>query len=351
MWHLGVSWVTSRVRDTHHHPSGEGWQTPDVKDFSPRDLVAGALLVVLVVAVTVFVDSDQAVFEDEAMVLAAISLVAPAEENCDISYGLNSDELNTGYQLMGGYGVTWGLPHADDTITTVVIECVVSEDVHGPNWGQWGVWFDLRLRYPLKSGSHAEVINDHIRRDVTAMISQYFINARDRVRHPGGRLTGLPDDSFHRNGELDITGFVSFMNDGLYSVGLHSDAHDPSSNTSENYLRTLNYDLTTGQQFFLPDLLYPGLDSYEALLRLTNEESGRKRDVSSWDINPLTIRQNLEKQHFTLTAEALALHCTWYCDQGIAPILLYKRNNGLGIPYERLADHLDPDGPYRHVAW
>jgi len=62
-----------------------------------------------------------------------------------------------------------------------------------------------------------------------------------------------------------------------------------------------------------------------------------------------TIRQNLERQHFTLTAEALALHCTWYCDQGIAPILLYKRNNGLGIPYERLADHLDPDGPYRHI--
>ena len=320
-----------------------------MKDFSPRDLVAGALLIALVVAVAVFVDSDRPVFEDEAMVLAAISAVAPADENCDISYGLNSDELNTDYQLMGGYGVAWGLPHADDTITTVVIKCVVSEDVHGPNWDQWGVRFDLRLRYPLKSGSHAEEINDLIRRDVTAMISQYLINARDRVRSGGGPLTGLPDDSSHRWGELDITGFASFMNDDLYSVGLHSSAHDPTANTSENYLRTLNYDLTTGQQFFLTDLLYPGQDSYETLLRLTNESSVMKQDVSSWDINPLTIRQNLEKQHFTLTAEALALHCTWYCDQGIAPILLYKRNNGLGIPYSLLAGHLDPDGPYRHI--
>ncbi|SVB47877.1 uncharacterized protein METZ01_LOCUS200731, partial [marine metagenome] len=225
-----------------------------VKDFSPRDLVAGALLIALVVVVAVFVDSDRPVFEDEAMVLAAISAVAPADENCDISYGLNSDELNTDYQLMGGYGVTWGLPHADDTITTVVIKCVVSEDVHGPNWDQWGVRFDLRLRYPLKSGSHAEEINDLIRRDVTAMISQYLINARDRVRSGGGPLTGLPDDSSHRWGELDITGFASFMNDDLYSVGLHSSAHDPTANTSENYLRTLNYDLTTGQQFFLIQL-------------------------------------------------------------------------------------------------
>ena len=320
-----------------------------MKDFSPRDLVAGALLIALVVVVAVFVDSDRPVFEDEAMVLAAISAVAPADENCDISYGLNSDELNTDYQLMGGYGVTWGLPHADDTITTVVIKCVVWEDVHGPNWDQWGVRFDLRLRYPLKSGSHAEEINDLIRRDVTAMISQYLINARDRVRSGGGPLTGLPDDSSHRWGELDITGFASFMNDDLYSVGLHSSAHDPTANTSENYLRTLNYDLTTGQQFFLTDLLYPGQDSYETLLRLTNESSVVKQDVSSWDINPLTIPQRLKKQHFTLTAEALVLHCTWYCDQGIAPILLYKMSNGMGIPYEHLADHLDPDGPYRHI--
>jgi hypothetical protein len=320
-----------------------------VKDFAPRDLVAGALLVLLVVAATVFVDSDRAVFEDEAMVLAAISLVAPAEENCDISYGLNSDELNTDYQLMGGYGVTWGLPHADDTITTVVIKCVVSEDVHGPNWDQWGVWFDLRVRYPLKSGSHAEEVNDLIRRDVTAMISQYLINARDRVRSGRGPQPWLPDDSHHRWGQLDITGFVSFMNDGLYSVGLHSSAHDPGSNTSENYLRTLNYDLTTGQQFFLTDLLYPGYDPYETLLRLTNGVSVMEQDVSSWDINPLTIPQRLEKQHFTLTAEALALHCTWYCDQGIGSRMLFKTSNGLGIPYERLADHLDPDGPYRHI--
>ena len=59
--------------------------------------------------VAVFVDSDRPVFEDEAIVLAAISAVAPAEENCDISYGLNSDDL-WDYKPNSRYGVTWGLP-------------------------------------------------------------------------------------------------------------------------------------------------------------------------------------------------------------------------------------------------
>ena len=34
----------------------------------------------------------------------------------------------------------------------------------------------------------------------------------------------------------------------------------------------------------------------------------------------------------------------------LVPILLSKRSGGIGIPYEHLTDHLDPDGPYRHIA-
>ena len=34
----------------------------------------------------------------------------------------------------------------------------------------------------------------------------------------------------------------------------------------------------------------------------------------------------------------------------LVPILLSQRSGGIGIPYEHLTDHLDPDGPYRHIA-
>ena len=65
-------------------------------------------------AVAVFVDSDRSAFEDESVVLAAISAVAPAEENCDISYGLNSDDLGRYPHHDHTFGVTWVFP----TLTT-----------------------------------------------------------------------------------------------------------------------------------------------------------------------------------------------------------------------------------------
>ena len=318
-----------------------------MKDFAPRDLVAGALLVVLVVAATVFVDSDRAVFEDEAVVLAAISAVAPAEENCDISYGLNSDEIVINSEFDRPPGTIPGLSHADDTIKTVLIYCWVSDDVHWATWDQWGVWFRLRVRYPLKSGSHAEEVNDLIRRDVAAMISQYLINARDRLNSGGGTLTGVPDDSSARYGFLEIDGIASLMNDSLYSVGLYSSAHDPDSNTSENYLRTLNYDLVTGERFRLTDFLHPSRETLDALVTLAYF-GDPWFDVSSRKFRHGEIGEVLREQEFTLTADAFVLHCTWDCNKGIAPVQMM---NGwdLEIRYGDFADYLDPDGPYRHI--
>jgi len=339
-----------------------------VKNFSPRDLVAGALLVVLVVAVAVFVDFDRAVFEDEAMVLAAISAVAPADENCDISYGLNSDDLVTSVNRSDhGYGFAWGLPHPENTIRSVTIECVISEDVHGPDWGRFGVWFEFSIRYPLKFGSHAEVINEQTRSEVAGMVSEYVSNARQRVRLYTVDRSYLTDDSGHRGGRLTINGFASFMNEGLYSVHLPSGAHDPGANTSANYLRTLNYDLTTGEQFFLPDLFYPGEASHRAVLdHWLEEHIGRggfdfgyepyeyepdeaNLPGSSAETWPMVLDpERFREQPFTLTADALVLDCEKYCYRGISHVFMSK-DDAHAIPYARLADHLDPNGPYRHI--
>ena len=308
------------------------------------------------------VSIGQSSSDGEAAVLAAISAVAPAEENCDISYGLNSDELSY-YKPKGRYGVTWGLPHRDNTIRSVTIECVISEDVHGPDWDRFGTWFEFSIRYPLKFGSHAAVINEQTRSEVAGMVSEYLSNARERVRSYLGDMSSLADDAVQRKGWLGIYGFASLMNEGLYSVHLPSGAHDPGANTSANYLQTLNYDLTTGEQFSLPDMFYPGEASHRAVLDLFIEEHNRRNGsddryepgepvfsgaIHTW---PMVLDpEDFREQQFTLTADALVLDCVRYCSRGIAPTLMFK-DEAHAIPYALLADHLDPAGPYRHIRF
>ncbi len=329
-----------------------------MKNFSPRDLVAGALLVVLVVAVAVFVDSDRPVFEDEAIVLAAISAVAPAEENCDISYGLNSDDLGRYPHQDHTFGVTWGLPHADDSIERVVIECTVWDDVDGPDWDRSGMWFDFDLRYPLKSGKHAEAINEQVRNEVASIVSLYLADARSG----NANYSGEPDESTARKGWLSTYGFASFMNEGIYSAHMQTSPHLPGANTSPNYLGVWNYDLTTGEQFFLPDLLYPGETSHSAILNLIIEAYNGGTDyevryepgepiflnnpVRKW---PLSLDpEDLRDQQFVLTADALVLDCIKYCDSGIARALMFN-TSAYEIPYKSISEHLNPDGPYRLI--
>ena len=345
-----------------------------MKDFSPRDLVAGALLIALVVVVAVSVDSDRSAFENEAVVLDAISAIAPAdEENCDVSYGLNSDAR--GRHVWGDrvYGVTWGLAHDDDSIELAVIECAVfSHDFDGPDWDRSGRVFDFNLQYPLKSGKHAEAINEQVRSGVADVVSDYVAEAQSRHID----LSGVPNSSTGREGYVDIWGFVPLMNEGIYSVYMGAiAARQPDRNTNLGHMRVWNYDLATGEQFFLSDLLKPGEDAYRAVIRLAAENhnfhylDGEARGVhvrnccvvdvdeytSSEAYEPVLLRE----QHFTLTADALVLDCTNYCTDGLSyfadgygPGLvsgLMRLNPPIEIPYERLATHLDPNGPYRHI--
>ena len=42
------------------------------------------------------------------------------------------------------------------------------------------------------------------------------------------------------------------------------------------------------------------------------------------------------------------LDCIWYCGSGIARVLMFK-TSAYEIPYKSISEHLNPDGPYRHI--
>ena len=332
-------------------------------------MATGVVLVAIVVVATVLDDPSSSMIEDEAVVLAAISAVAPAEENCILSSGYNTDDL-WGWDPDGRvYGVTWGLPHPHGFIRTAVIECIVQDDINR-------VWFELKIRYPLKKGKHSAEINEQVRMDVAGMVTDYYDVARTRISALGEvPYEDMSARSGLRQGSLNVTGFVSFMNDGLYSVALDSGAHDPGANTSDNYLRTLNFDLETGDQFFLADLLKPGVESREALLSLAvanhdyylleTDDLNRRRGPGDRRVvlrtghvyHPRAFVLDhvpvapaaLAGQLFPLTADALVLHCTVYCDSGIARKIMFK-NDSLEIPHDYFSQHMDPEGPARHLA-
>ena len=86
-------------------------------------------------------------------------------------------------------------------------------------------------------------------------------------------------------------------------------------------------------------------------------QNGLVEDHSGgYRIEPLRL---LGRGVISCLLHALVLDCTNYCTDGLSyfadgygPGLvsgLMRLNPPIEIPYERLATHLDPNGPYRHI--
>jgi len=283
---------------------------------------------------------ESAVMASEVVVGLAISRFAPAWQNCHVGYRYAPlvDEIRD-----LGTGPA-GDPHAWHREVEFVCEFQV--DFNKADDDEYGVTLELVVRYPLRAvvdELDAE-INGHVRSAVAAIVSDYFTAAQGR--RESTVLTGSPRYGDHRTGWLHIDGAATLANDGIYSVELPSHARDPGATTSPSYLRTLNYDLHTGQQFFLTDLVEDRVDARAALFRAADEATPN-RDLSAWPID--VDLADLREQEFSLTEDSIVLRCIRYCDKGIAPVLFLPGPSKIEVSYTRLEGHLDPGGPYRHI--
>ena len=364
-----------------------------------RDVIAGAVLIVFAVLVAVFDGSDsesdelsndpyavkgytvvghylnsswitdnpmvevvdkEEIIDDEAVVFSAIYQDGFLEGDCLTAFTSNNNpgsNFNYGGSPDYIYRVTFAEPHDDDTIKKVIIQCDISEDVTSPDWDDCGQHYAIIIEYPLKSGVYADTVNTQIRESVSNLISTYLTRANERA---GCGLAGNPGRGHPRNGYFELDAFVTFANDGLFSVHLQTGVHDPAANTSNDYVDTLNFDLSTGKTFSLADMLYSGEESYRALQRIAIAEAnylkswglrdmwgdGEPSDIHTYEKDDYRP-ELLEEQEFVLTENAIILLCEEYCFDGIVPELLYKVLP-LEIPFSRLDNFWDPEGPFRY---
>jgi len=357
-----------------------------------RSAVAGVVLIVVLVLSAVFTGSgsgnyydefyafdtswitdnprieivaEEQMLDSEGSVFSAIFEDQFLDGECHTAMALNSEprtgwraNLNSSYSPDYIYGVTWGIPHDDNTIKKVIIHCDVSEDVTAPNWDECGTFYEIKVQYPLKSGFRADAINGTIRDIVSNLISTYLTDAKERA---GCGFTELPDRSPIRRGFFEIDAFVTFANEGLFSAHFETSVHDPGSNTNNDYVETLNIDLSTGKRFSLADMLKPGEDSYRALQRAAIAEAnylqlkglrdlwapGAPSDIHAYEKDAYQP-ELLEEQEFVLNSDAIVLDCERYCGDGIAPSML-DRGIPLRIPFRQLRTFWNPEGPLRHI--
>ena len=357
-----------------------------------KSAVAGVVLIVAVVLVALFTGSgsgnspyefhaidtswitdnprieivaEEQMLDSEGSVFSAIFEDQFLDGECHTAMALNSEprtfySVNYSYSPDYVYGVTWGIPHDDNTIKKMIIHCDVSEDVTAPDWDECGTFYEIKVQYPLKSGFRADTINDTIRGIVSNLISTYLTDAKERVIAIGCSFTELPDRSHIRRGFFEVDAFVTFANEGLFSVHFQTGVHDPGANTSNNYVETLNIDLSTGKRFSLADMLKPGEDSYRALQRIAIAQNNYLyfqglRDSWLNGVQNIHALENtvykpelLEELEFVLTETAVVLDCEQYCGYEMIAGLLYKEIP-LEIPFRQLANFWNLEGPLRHV--
>ena len=212
-------------------------------------------------------------------------------------------------------------------------------------------WFnhELRIQYPLKTGTAAEWINEQVRDQVAAWIVDYFSQLRER--YPTAKRTGEPGERPPKEdwdwpGNLFITGVVHFGEDGLHSVYLATYQNHPYANSTASPVVAMNFDLETDEQFSLSAVFKTDSD-WEA--RLAEIILRREEEMVTYpEMSAYMVPEFLAAIDFTMGPDTLALHAQpysiWFPDWccGSSP-------KHFEIRYEELADHLDPDGPYRHI--
>lgn len=280
---------------------------------------------------------------DEPAVVAALSRFVPEDQECDYQLvGRKVPEEDVWRWESEAYGL-------EDLNVQITCDLVSNE-----------YWFnhDVSIQYPLSIGPHSSLVNDQVRFAVAEGIDDYFIGARERfpdfrIGTPAERVAYIEGNGgleYRRRGDLNVTGVVSYADDGLYSVFLYFYQHHPFANTTASPVTSLNIDLVSGQRFDLPALFKDGSRWKEAISRLVHD---RWVEAEGPDYDPYSLvgkdLEYMDYVEFTMGSDTLSLHAQpytwrypgWCC--GASPF-------HIDIPYAALVDYLDPDGPYRHVV-
>jgi hypothetical protein len=315
-----------------------------------RSDVVGLVLIVVVVLVAVFNGSDLSDFEDEAIVIAALSEINSVEDHCDVSHGSNNDAFVT--MDFGTY-----LPHDDDSIKTVLFDCRLP-------WEDEKTVMLIHLRYPLKTGIYAQQINMQTRLDVVGLLSEFFeVNLMRGSSAKEIPYEELPLDSHHRSGEIYVHGYVPFASDNYFGVKYETEILDVEANTSQSLLLSRNYELyeydlirndvdlnvVGGRDFPLSDVVEATAESYKSIRSFFDEIlQNPSAESSFWtELRDGHAISYFRETHFSLTPDALELGCEEYCYSGL---LAGERWGGFhSIPYTEIEEHLINGGPLRFV--
>ena len=287
---------------------------------------------------------------EELLVLSAIAEFMPDGQVCEEQL-LSADSPERGWEGWGGAGWKAEVDGFEELVVQITCD-ITSEEF----------WFkhELRIRYPLKTGEAAEVINSAVRSEVAKGILDYFNDSRQRFSEL--RLTEgeqRSDQTQHRGcgppGYLVVDGVVTYSTDALYSVYLPFGQNHPCANTTDDPVVTLNFDLLAPNpdDYFKPhilrisDLFTDGItnsDWEEAIRELTvtvhSTLPGTATTMTSWFLRSIDFNLGPDTLILHTTADSPIRFSDWCC--GTTP-------DHAEIRYEELADYLDPNGPYRHI--
>ena len=306
-----------------------------------KSAVAGVVLIVVVVLLAVFNSSDLSEFEDEAIVIAALSEINSVQDYCDVSRGNNNDDFVTLESPVY-------IPHDDASIKTVLFDCRLP-------WEDEMTQMRIHLRYPLKTGVYSQQINMQTRLDVVDLIAQFLgVNLRRGAGMKEIPYEQIPSGSHIRSGQLYIHAYVPFYNDNYFGIKYETEILDVAANTSQSLLLSRNYRLNEyvvesnnvhvewGDDFLLTAVVEPSADFYK-----TVREKIYLSFASETDFKDSDVREMARNTHFILTPDSLELGCEEYCDSGL---LSGERWGGFhSIPYTEIEEHLIDDGPLRLV--
>ena len=306
-----------------------------------KSAVAGVVLIVVVVLLAVFNSSDLSEFEDEAIVIAALSEINSVQDYCDVSRGNNNDDFVT--LESPAY-----IPHDDASIKTVLFDCRLP-------WEDEMTQMRIHLRYPLKTGVYSQQINMQTRLDVVDLIAQFLgVNLRRGAGMKEIPYEQIPSGSHIRSGQLYIHAYVPFYNDNYFGIKYETEILDVAANTSQSLLLSRNYRLNEyvvesnnvhvewGDDFLLTAVVEPSADFYK-----TVREKIYLSFASETDFKDSDVREMARNTHFILTPDSLELGCEEYCDSGLLSGERWGRFHS--IPYTEIEEHLIDDEPLRLV--